>query len=254
MENENLPPQNLESYSTEALANFARTVEEFSELLNTIKSEDANIGLFNSIYVTVEGRKRRLGDISNVETGDNPLKLKLMIYNKEHIEIILETIKESGFPAKHDEGSQYINVRVPKPTRMQLEEIADDLIRRTNGMSSRMMKVKTNTNLRIRAAVQNEFIENKIATIANKIIESSYERYIKEIRVIGLLKRKQILGSFYKSIEKDDDALIKDVNLLIKFNKKIEGISLSENIDTNDDITQKESENANININNQESV
>ncbi len=238
MEDENLSPQNLESYSTEALANFARAVEEFSDVLNTIQPGDANIGLFNSIYVTVEGRKRRLGDLSNVETPDDPLKLQLMIYNKEHIENIHDTIKESGFPAKHEPGSQYLNVRVPKPTRMQLEEMADDLIRRTNGMSSRMMKLKTNTNLRIRAAVQNEFIDNKIATIANKTIESAYEKFIKEIRILGLLKRKQILGSFYKSVEKDDDALIKDVNLLLKFSKKIENISSSDISNSNIELSQ----------------
>ena len=88
------------------------------------------------------------------------------------MEIVSDTIKESGFPAKKQgETSQYINVRVPKPSRMQLEEIADDLIRRTNGMTSRLMKLKTNTGLRIRAAVQNDFIDTRIATLSTKKID-----------------------------------------------------------------------------------
>ena len=59
------------------------------------------------------------------------------------MDLVIDTIKESGFPAKkQNDVSQYINVRVPKPSRMQLEEIADDLIRRTNGMTSRLMKLK----------------------------------------------------------------------------------------------------------------
>ena len=57
---------------------------------------------------------------------------------------------------------------------MQLEEIGDDLIRRTNSLVMRLTKIKTNTGLRIRAAVQNEFIETKIATLATKKIDATH--------------------------------------------------------------------------------
>ena len=229
MAEQTLSPENLESYSVEAISNYARAVDEFCESLINIKSEDANIAVFNSIYVMVDGKKRRLGDIANIESPENPLNIEVMVYNKEHIEIVIDTIKESGFPAKiQSEGSQYINVRVPKPSRMQLEEIADDLIRRTNGMTSRLMKLKTNTGLRIRAAVQNEFIDNRIATISTRKIDNSYEKYNKEARILGLLRRKQILGKFYKSSEKDDDLLMKDVNILVKLSNKISSSELQE--------------------------
>ena len=229
MAEQTLSPENLESYSVEAISNYARAVDEFCESLINIKSEDANIAVFNSIYVMVDGKKRRLGDIANIESPENPLNIEVMVYNKEHIEIVIDTIKESGFPAKiQSEGSQYINVRVPKPSRMQLEEIADDLIRRTNGMTSRLMKLKTNTGLRIRAAVQNEFIDNRIATISTRKIDNSYEKYNKEARILGLLRRKQILGKFYKSSEKDDDILMKDVNILVKLSNKISSSELQE--------------------------
>ena len=105
---------------------------------------------------------------------------------------------------------------------MQLEEIADDLIRRTNGMTSRLMKLKTNTGLRIRAAVQNEFIDTRTATLSTKKIDGAYEKYNKEARIVGLLRRKQILGKFYRPSEKDDEILIKDVNLLVRLSSKIE--------------------------------
>ncbi len=229
MAEQTLSPENLESYSVEAISNYARAVDEFCESLINIKSEDANIAVFNSIYVMIDGKKRRLGDIANIESPENPLNIEVMVYNKEHIEIVIDTIKESGFPAKiQSEGSQYINVRVPKPSRMQLEEIADDLIRRTNGMTSRLMKLKTNTGLRIRAAVQNEFIDNRIATISTRKIDNSYEKYNKEARILGLLRRKQILGKFYKSSEKDDDLLMKDVNILVKLSNKISSSELQE--------------------------
>ena len=124
--------ENVEGYSTEATANLEGAVEEFAEILSEIKSEDANLKVFRSLQILITGRKRRIGDLGNVESPDDPMKIQIMIYNKEHIELILDLIKESGFPAKNEEGSQFIYVRVPKPSRMQLEEIGDDLMRRTN--------------------------------------------------------------------------------------------------------------------------
>ena len=114
---------------------------------------------------------------------------------------------------------------------MQLEEIADDLIRRTNGMTSRLMKLKTNTGLRIRAAVQNEFIDTRIATLSTKKIDAAYEKFNKEARILGLLRRKQILGKFYRPSEKDDEILIKDVNLMIRLSGKIKYDPTADNQD-----------------------
>ena len=216
---EQLTPENLDSYSIEAISNYGRAIEDFADVLIGIKSEDANVSVFNSLYIMIEGKKRRLYDLANVEAPEDPLKLEVMVYSRDNIEIVTDTIKESGFPAKSEQGSQYIHVRVPKPSRMQLEEIADDLIRRTNGITSRLMKLKTNTGLRIRAAVQNEFIDTRVATLSTRKIDGAYERFNKEARILGLLRRKQILGTYFKPIEKDDEILLKDINLLVKLNK-----------------------------------
>jgi len=227
MAEQQLSPENLESYSVEALSNYARAVEEFCDVLIEIKSEHANISVFNSIQVQIEGKKRRLNDIANIESPVDILNLEVMVYSRDNLEIVLDTIKESGFPAKiRKEGSQYIDVRVPKPSRMQLEEIADDVIRRTNGMSSRLMKIKTNTGLRIRAAVQNEFIDTRIATLSTRKIDSGFEKYNSEVRIIGLQKRKQILGKFYRPQEKDDDPINKIVTVLNKLIAKMKSDTL----------------------------
>ena len=153
MAEQSLTPENLESYSTEAISNFSKAIEDFADVLTEIKSEDANIAVFNSIFVMIDGRKRRLADIANVEAPNDPLNLEVMVYSKDNLETVMTTIKESGFPVKlKEKNSQFLVVKVPPPSRMQLEEIADDLIRRTNGITSRLMKLKTNTGLRIRAA------------------------------------------------------------------------------------------------------
>ena len=222
MADQRLTPENLESYSTEAISNFYKAIEDFADTITEIKSEDANVAVFNSIYVMIDGRKRRLADIANVESPDDPLNLEVMVYSRDNQEVVINTIKESGFPVKPKEkGSQFLIVKVPPPSRMQLEEIGDDLIRRTNSLVMRLTKIKTNTGLRIRAAVQNEFIETKIATLATKKIDSTHLKIENEGKFLGVLKRKQILGNYFKSTEKDDEVHIKKVNLYLRINDNI---------------------------------
>ena len=103
---------------------------------------------------------------------------------------------------------------------MQLEEMGDDLIRRTNSYCTRLMKIKTNTALRIRAAMEKEYIDQRIAGIATKKIDANVERVTKEIKLIGLYKRKQILGSFFKTVERDDAELLKIVTKRIKLERQ----------------------------------
>ena len=234
MAEQSLTPENLESYSTEAISNFSKAIEDFADVIIKIKSEDANIAVFNSIFVMIEGRKRRLADIANVEAPDDPLNLEVMVYSKDNLETVIDTIKEAGFPVKlKEKNSQFLIVKVPPPSRMQLEEIGDDLIRRTNSLVMRLTKIKTNTGLRIRAAVQNEFIETKIATLATKKIDASHLKIESEGKFLGVLKRKQILGSYFKSTEKDDETFVKKVNLYIKLNENLKKPDVKEDENKN---------------------
>ena len=208
-----------EGYSPEAIANMDNALEEFAVSLTEIRPEDANIAVFRGLKLTLKGRPRRLAELGNVESPDDPMKIELMIYNKEQIEEVLEFIKKNGFPAKNEAGSQFIYIRVPKPSRMQLEELGDEVIRRTNSAATRLMKIKTNTGLRIRAAMEKEYIDQRISGIAIKKIDNALERITKEMKIIGVIKRKSILGSFFKTIERDDADIIKVINKRIKLEK-----------------------------------
>ena len=222
-EENNIKINNEEGYSPEAIANFEGSVEEFAETLLEIKPELSNISVFRSLKITMNGRQRRIAEFGNVDSPNDPMKIELMIYNKEHIPEILEFIKNNGFPAKNEEGSQFIHIRVPKPSRMQLEEIGDDINRRTNVASAKLLKSKTNTSLRIRAAMEKEYIDQRIAGLATKKIDSNLERCTKEIRMMGLMTRKKILGSFFKSVERDDPELLKIIAKRVKLEtQKIE--------------------------------
>ena len=214
-----ITPNLDEGYSPEAIANMENALEEFIVSLMEIKPEDANIAVFKGLKLTITGRPRRLADLGNVESPDDPMKIELMIYNKEQIDLVLEFIKNNGFPAKNEPGSQFIYIRVPKPSRMQLEELGDEVIRRTNSACTRLIKIKTNTGLRIRAAMEKEYIDQRISGVAVKKIDNALERITKEIKIVGVKKRKSILGSFFKTIERDDAEIIKTINKRIKLEK-----------------------------------
>ena len=214
-----IAPNLEEGYSPEAIANMENALEEFIVSLIEIKPEDANIAVFRGLKLTLKGRPRRLSELGNVESPDDPMKIELMIYNKEQIEEVLEFIKKNGFPAKNEPGSQFIHIRVPKPSRMQLEELGDEVIRRTNSACTRLMKIKTNTGLRIRAAMEKEYIDQRISGVAVKKIDNALERITKEMKIVGVMKRKAILGSFFKTIERDDTDIVKVVNKRVKLEK-----------------------------------
>ena len=214
-----IAPNLEEGYSPEAIANMENALEEFIVSLIEIKPEDANIAVFRGLKLTLKGRPRRLSELGNVESPDDPMKIELMIYNKEQIEEVLEFIKKNGFPAKNEPGSQFIHIRVPKPSRMQLEELGDEVIRRTNSACTRLMKIKTNTGLRIRAAMEKEYIDQRISGVAIKKIDNALERITKEMKIVGVMKRKAILGSFFKTIERDDTDIVKVVNKRVKLEK-----------------------------------
>ena len=90
MADQQLTPENLESYSVEAISNYGRAIDEFCDVLVGIKSEDANIAVFNSIYITIDGKKRRLGDIANIESPEDPLKIEVMVYSRDNFSFNLD--------------------------------------------------------------------------------------------------------------------------------------------------------------------
>ena len=186
-----------EGYSVEAQENMVTALEAFKESLIPIGSEEANKNVFATIKVLIKGVRRRLVDLGNVDAPEGPLKIQLMIFNKEHIPLIMEQLKEEGFKPRSDSGSQYVKVDVPAPTRLQLMDVASDVDRRTKSCIGSLNKIKGNTAIRLQKATENEFIEAKTANIANKNIEKFYARYEKEAINAGMLKKVDILGKWF---------------------------------------------------------
>ena len=203
-----------EGYSVEAQENMAVALEQFKESLIPIGSEEANKNVFATIKIMVKGVRRRLVDLGNVDAPEGPLKIQLMIFNKEHIPLIIEQLKEEGFKPRTDAGSQYVKVDVPPPTRLQLMDVASDVDRRTKSCIGTLNKIRSNTAIRITKAIENEFIDQRTAGFASKKIEKNFSKYEVDAIKAGMIKKMDILGKWF-SPENDQEK-----DLLAKIKKK----------------------------------
>ena len=203
-----------EGYSVEAQENMGVALEQFKESLIPIGSEEANKNVFATIKIIIKGVRRRLVDLGNVDAPEGPLKIQLMIFNKEHIPLIIEQLKEEGFKPRTDAGSQYVKVDVPPPTRLQLMDVASDVDRRTKSCVGTLNKIRSNTAIRITKAVENEFIDQRTAGMANKKIEKNFSKYEIDAIKVGMLKKIDILGKWF-SPENDQEK-----ELFVKIKKK----------------------------------
>ena len=156
-------------------------------------------------------------DLGNVDAPEGPLKIQLMIFNKDHIPLVMEQLKEDGFKPRSEPGSQYVKIDVPPPTRLQLMDIAGDIDRRTKSCIGALTKIKSNTSQRLMKALDNEYIEQRTAGIANKNMEKTFTKLEKESIKIGMMKKIEILGKWYSPDNDLEKALY---NTYIKSQKK----------------------------------
>lgn len=208
--------QDEEGYSVEAKENMEVALETFKESLIPVGSSEANKNVFATIKVMIKGIRRRLVDLGNVEAPDGPLNIQLMIFNKEHIPLIMEQLKEEGFKPRSDPGSQYVKVDVPPPTRLQLMDVAADVDRRTKSCIGALTKIKSNTGIRLTKALENEYIEQRTAGLANKNIEKTFTKLEKEVVKAGMIKKIEILQKWYSPESDMEKALYNDYKKKLK--------------------------------------
>ena len=208
--------QDEEGYSVEAKENMEVALETFRESLIPVGSSEANKNVFATIKVMIKGIRRRLVDLGNVEAPDGPLNIQLMIFNKEHIPLIMEQLKEEGFKPRSDPGSQYVKVDVPPPTRLQLMDVAADVDRRTKSCIGALTKIKSNTGIRLTKALENEYIEQRTAGLAHKNIEKTFTKLEKEAVKAGMIKKIEILQKWYSPESDMEKALYNDYKKKLK--------------------------------------
>ena len=184
-----------EQYSVQAENLMKNAVEEYIDILKDIKATDANLTVIRNIRISISGKPRRLVDIADLRKTDNPHLLELLVFNTEHIDLLIEKIDESGFSNEVD--GQFIRINVPDPSYKQLMEVVDDLNRKKNSAMGRLTKAKSEATSRARTAVENEFIAQGVASAASKKCEEYYENYGSQVNDLTMEKIKSILGKEY---------------------------------------------------------
>ena len=184
-----------EQYSVQAENLMKTAVEEFIDVLKDIKATDANLTVIRNIRISISGKPRRLVDVADLRKTEDPHLLELLVFNTEHIDLMVEKIDETGFSNEVD--GQFIRINVPDPSYKQLMEVVDDLNRKKNSAMGRLTKAKSEATSRARTAVENEFIAQGVASAASKKCEEYYENYGSQISDLTMEKIESILGKEY---------------------------------------------------------
>ena len=198
-----------DSYSQEANENMKVTIENLVTSLTQVGSSDAYKNALFGLKIMVDKRPRRITDVANVEPGLKPRSLDLMVYSRELIPLVVEEIKVAGFKnVTSDIELQRVTIIVPAPTLEDLERIEDDLDRVARSTVSSLTKVKANSSQRLKAGLENEYIEVAEAGKARKNLDDIIEHYVEIAKLHVLKKRIKVMGKYFQP-KPEDEKLMK---------------------------------------------
>ena len=198
-----------DSYSQEANENMKVAIENLVTNLTQVGSADAYKNALLGLKIMVDKRPRRITDVANVETGLKPRSFDLMVYCRELIPLVVEEIKLAGFKnVTSDIELQRVTIIVPAPTLEDLERIEDDLDRVARSTVSNLTKVKANSSQRLKAGLENEYIEVAEAGKARKNLDEIIDHYVEIAKLHVLKKRIKVMGKYFQP-KPEDEKLMK---------------------------------------------
>ena len=206
----------LDSYSLAAMARTEDILGFLVEDLNVVGSKDAFKNILYGVRLIVEGKNRRLSDFSEIinedDDDDKNHKLedsfKINVFRENLIEDVISIIKQNGFKqVNRVKDSTHILIKIPEPTQNQLNEFAGETKRIERSAISRIARIKSDAIQRIKAALEREYIEPHVAVPAKAHLENIQQSAVFEIRLIGLKKRKSLLGRFFSYSDEEEKKL-----------------------------------------------
>jgi ribosome recycling factor len=204
-----------DSYSLEAEANMETCLENLIEGLKSVGSADAYKNALFGIKLMVDKKQRRLSDLSSIGPGPVPRSLELMVFSRELIPQIVKEIKASGFRnVQANEVLQKVVVVVPKPTLEELQQVADEVARITRSTIGQIAKIKSNSAMRLKAGLENEYIDPPTAGKATKKLDNLFDKFAELTKLYTIKKRKDLLGKEFEPENKEE------IELLEKLKKK----------------------------------
>ena len=204
-----------DSYSAEALANMENYIISFGTMIKDVGSSEGFKNALFGMKVMIDKKPRRVADITKIYTGRAPRTLELLVFSREHIPLIVAEIKESGLKnVKADVQQQLITVVVPKPTLDDLTAMEDQVAGMSRSAISSLTKIRGNTSQRLKAALENEFIDGVTMNNSRNKVDAVYDKYVKLVKLHALKKRKTILGSYFEPKNEEERLLLPELNKL----------------------------------------
>ena len=212
-----------DSYSAEALQNMENFMYTFGDSIKDIGSEDAFKNALFGMKVMIDKKPRRIADLAKVYVGTKPRTLEVMPFSREHVELIAKEIKQNNLKnVQHDVQQQLIRVTVPKPTLDDLTAMEDQIATISRSAISSLVKIRANTSARVKAAVENEFIDGLTAQASTKKVDAVYDKYVLLVKLHSIKKRKSILGSYYEPKDNEEKSLLPEITKLKPLPKRPE--------------------------------
>ena len=142
------------------------------------------------------------GNPSNKEEKDSFI---VNVFREEIIPNVIKIIKKAEFKTvERIKNSTQLCIKIPEPNHNQLSEFSGEVKRIERATISKIARIKSDAVQRIKSALEREYIEPHLAVPANSNLEDIQSYAVNNIKLIGLRKRKSILGKFFSYANEEE--------------------------------------------------
>ena len=203
-----------DSYSMAAKERMVIELEGLVGRLNEVGSALAILNLFRRADIEVEGKKRRLSDFAEIDLGPDPMAgtFKVIIHNPIAVTGAVAILKENKFINIDASSKRELKVVKPRLTVQQEDDLETEVKRVTKSSISKLVSIKSDALQRVQAAIKAEYIEPANAKKATFQLDELIIQASRHAGILGLIRRKQLIGGGLTFDGPDEEALYKRIN------------------------------------------
>ena len=203
-----------DSYSMAARERMVIEIEALIGRLNEVGSALAILNLFRRADIEVEGKKRRLRDFVEIDLGPDPMAgtFKVIIHNPVAIAGAVAILKENQFINIDMSSKRELKVVKPRLTVQQEDDLETEVKRVTKSTLAKLAAIKSDALQRVQAAIKAEYIEPADAKKSTLQLDQLIIQASTHAGVLGLIRRKQLIGGGLTFEGPDEEALYKRIN------------------------------------------
>ena len=203
-----------DSYSSAAMERMVSEINALISRLNETGSALATAHLFWRADIEIDGKKRRMRDFAEVDLGPDPTvgTFRVIIHNPDVLGAAIQILKENGFINIDTSSKRELKVVKPRLTAQQEDDLENAVKRYTKSSLSKLASIKSDALQRIQAAIKAEYIEPRLSKLASSQLDQLMDQAARHVSVIGLIRRKQLIGGGLTFDGPDEEALYKRIN------------------------------------------